>query len=63
VNLKQAFVWNVGSSCSDDKREIQAGSPCKNESIEAERCVGTGDSSDEVSVMEMERRACIVCLN
>jgi len=53
----------VGSSCSDEKREIQAGSPCKNESIEAERCVGTGDSSDEVSVMEMERRACIVCLN
>ena len=60
VTLTQALVGNVGTCCSDVKGEIQEGKTFKGESTEAEHRGGLTCSSEEVSVMEMERRGEIV---
>ncbi len=46
MNLIQAFIWNVGSCCSDVKGEIQVEAH-KNESTNAERSGGLSRSSCE----------------
>ena len=51
-----------GNLSPDDKGETQVGSPHKCESTEAGNRGGVARSSDEVSVMEMERRGYIVQL-
>lgn len=56
TNLIEAFVWNVGTCRFDDKGETQGGGPTKGESTDAKHRGGLPRSSDEVSVMEMERR-------
>jgi len=55
VNLVQAFVCNVGTCCSDGREKFKWRTH-ENESTEAERRGGSPCSSEEVSVMEMERR-------
>ena len=51
----KAGKWNRRKSCGDAKREgtIRRG---KAESIEAQQDCGSVHSSDETSVMEVERR-------
>ena len=58
--MTQALVRNVGTCCSDAKGEAQKGKTSKSKSTEAERRDGLTCSSEEVSVMEMERRGEIV---
>ncbi len=60
--MTQALVGNVGTCCSDAKGEAQAGKTSESESTEAERRGGLTCSSEEVSVMEMERRSEIILL-
>ena len=55
MNLIQAFVWNVGT-CRSDAKENLKWRTHKRESTDAEHGGGLTRSSDEVSVMEMERR-------
>lgn len=45
---------------SDDKGKLQAVRSCESDSTNAEYRGGTTRSSDEVSVIEMERRGCII---
>ena len=59
VNLIQALVWNVGN-CALMKREKLKQNHCEGESTEAKHSDGLTHSSDEVSVMERERRSQIV---
>jgi len=56
VNLEQALQWNVRTCRPDDKRETQGGSPSESESSKAGHRDGVARSSDEASVMEVERR-------
>lgn len=56
MNLIQALVRNLGTCRADVKGAIQVGSPHKNLSTEAAHRGGSACSSEEVSVMEMERR-------
>ncbi len=56
MNLEQALVWNLGTCRSDVKRETQSHYDPTRKSINAEHRGGSIRSSDEVSVMEMERR-------
>ena len=58
--MSKAIVGNVGTCCSDAKGEAQGGKTLKSESTEAERRGGLTCSSEEVSVMEMERRGEII---
>lgn len=60
VSLDQALLWNAGTCRFDVKEEVQVGKPCKNESTDANHRGGTTRSSDEISVMEMERRGRVV---
>lgn len=60
VTLVRAFMWNVGTWSSGVKGELEIGMPHREESTEAERRSGAVRSSEEVSVMDMERRDCIV---
>jgi hypothetical protein len=46
----------LGKSLLDVKRKVQVGNTHKANSIEANKNGGLTRSSDEVSVMEMERR-------
>ena len=62
MTLTQAFVRNVGTCCSDAKGETQEGKTFKGKSTEAERRGGLTCGSEEVSVMEMERRGEIILL-
>jgi len=55
MNPIQALVRNMRICCSDDKGEAQVENP-QGESTNAEHRGGSARSSDEVSVMEMERR-------
>ena len=59
VTLIQALVRNVGN-CALMIREKLEQSDCEGESTEAKHSDGLTCSSDEVSVMEMERRSQIV---
>ena len=55
MNIIQALVWNLRTCRPDVKREAQVATP-RGESIDAGNRGGSARSSDEVSVMEMERR-------
>lgn len=55
----QALVRNVGN-CALMRREKPKQSDCEGESTEAKHSDGLTRSSEEVSVMEMERRSQIV---
>ncbi len=59
VNLIQALVWNVGNYALM-KREKLKQSNCESESTDAKHSDGLTHSSDEVSVIETERRSQIV---
>ena len=56
INLILALVWNVGTCCFDVKGEIQDGGPAKDESTDAKHRGRLPRISEEISVMEMERR-------
>jgi len=60
VNLDLALVWNVGTCRPDGKGETQVGRPHEGESTEAGHGDGLTRISEEVSVMEMERRGWII---
>ena len=60
VTLHLAFARNVGTCRPDDKGEIQAGGPRKDESTEAGHRGGAVHSRDEGSVMGLDRRDCVV---
>jgi hypothetical protein len=60
VTLNQALLWNVGTCRPDAKGEPQVGSPHEGESTEAGHRDGATRSRDEGSVMELDRRGCIV---
>ena len=51
-----------GNLCPDAKGEIQMGGPHKDESTEAERRGGATRIRAEGSVMELDRRGCVVQL-
>ena len=55
MSSRQALVWNLGSCRFDVKGEVQVVNP-QGESTNAKHNDGPSRSSDEVSVMEMERR-------
>ena len=55
MNSVQALIWNMRTCRSDVKGEVQVVAP-RGESTKAEHRGGSARSSDEVSVMEMERR-------
>ena len=58
-------MWNVGTSRFNVKGEVQVGDPHKIESTDVKQWGGMTRSSDEVSVMDMERRGRVVqrCLS
>ena len=58
-NLAQAFLWNLGT-CSLMLRENSKRKTRKAESIDAMCRGGTIHSSDEASVMGVERRDCVI---
>ena len=62
MSLFQAFLWNVGTCHSDVKGASQEVSSFKALSTNAEYKGVVARSSDEVSVMETERRSCIIQL-
>ena len=55
MNFARAFIWNIGTCRSNDKGESQV-LKHKRKSTNVEHGGGITRSSDEVSVMEMERR-------
>ena len=57
----QALVWNVGTCRSDDKGEIQVDEP-RGESTDAGHRGGAARIREEGSVMELDRRGCVVWL-
>jgi hypothetical protein len=59
VNLAQAFLWNVGT-CTLMLRENSKRWTRKAKSIDAMCRSGTIRSSDEASVMDVERRDCVI---
>ena len=62
VTLSQALGWNVGTCRPDAKGEIQVGGPYEDLSTNAGHRDGAARSSDEGSVMGLERRGCVVQL-
>ena len=62
VTPSRALAGNVGTCRSDAKGAIQAGGPREDRSTDAGHRGGAARSSDEGSVMELERRGCIVQL-
>ena len=62
VKLDQAFAWNMGTCRPDAKGEIQAGGPREDESTDAGHRGGATRSRAEGSVMEPDRRGCVVQL-
>jgi len=60
--MTQALVWNVGTCRPDAKGAIQAESVCKNLSTDAGHRGGAVRSSVESSVMDGERRGCVIQL-
>ena len=59
--MAQALVWNAGTCRADVKQKAQVGNH-KRESSDAAHGDGAIRSSDERSVMERERRDCVVQL-
>jgi hypothetical protein len=62
VTLIQALVWNVGTCRPDAKGETQMRGPHKSESTNAGHRGGAVRSRGEDSVMELDRRGCVVRL-
>jgi hypothetical protein len=62
VTLYLAFAWNVGTCRPDAKGEIQVGGPHEDESSEAGHRGGATRNRAEGSVMEPDRRGCVVQL-
>jgi hypothetical protein len=62
VTLLQAFTRNVGTCRPGVKGEIQVGSPHEDESTETGHRGGAACSRREGSVMELDRRGCIIWL-
>jgi hypothetical protein len=60
AKLNQALVWNVRTCRSDAKGEVSSGQNRKDESTDAEHRDGAARSRDEGSVMELDRRGCVV---
>jgi hypothetical protein len=54
--MEQALIWNMRTCRSDVKGETQVTNTHEGLSTDAEHRGGLLRSSDEVSVMEMERR-------
>ena len=59
VNIVQACAWNVGTCRPDDKGEFQVRSLHKDNSTDAGHRGGAARSSEEASVMDVERRGYI----
>jgi hypothetical protein len=62
VTLHLAFARNVGTCRPDDKGEIQAGGPRKDESTEAGHRDGATRNRKESSVIGLDQRGCVVQL-
>ena len=62
VTPGQAFARNVGTCRPDAKGDIQAGGPREDESTDAGHRGGAARSREEGSVMELDRRGCVVQL-
>jgi len=62
ASLIQAQVRNRRTCRCDVKRKLQGRETDKKENIKAQHGGGTSRSSDEVLVMRMERRGCIIWL-
>jgi hypothetical protein len=62
VTLIQALVRNVGTCRPDDKGETQVRGPHEGESTDAGHRDGAVRSREEGSVMELDRRDCVVQL-
>jgi hypothetical protein len=62
ANLIQALVWNVGTCRPDGKGETQMGGPHECESTDAGHRGGAARNREEGSVMELDRRGCVVWL-
>ena len=60
VNPDQALLWNAGTCRPDAKGEAQAGGPRESQSTDAGHRGGAAHSRDEGSVMESDRRGCVV---
>ena len=60
MTFTQAFVWNAGTCRFNVKGEVQVRDPHKNESTDVKNRGGTTRSSDEASVMGVERRGRVV---
>ena len=60
VTLNQAFMWNAGTCRPDAKGEIQIGGPYEDESTDAGHRDGEACIRVEGSVMELDRRGCVV---
>ena len=60
MNLNQALLWNVGTCRPDAKGEAQMRGPHKGESTDAGHRDGAVRSREEGSVMELDRRGCVV---
>jgi hypothetical protein len=62
MTLIQALVWNVGTCRPDVKGETQVRGPRESESTDAGHRDGAVCSREERSVMERDRRGCVVQL-
>ena len=62
MTLNQASMWNAGTCRPDAKGEIQVGGPHEDESTEAGHRGGATRNRAEGSVMEPDRRGCVVQL-
>ncbi len=62
VTLLQALARNVGTCHPAVKGEIRVGSPHEDERTDAGHMGGAARSREEGSVMELDRRGCIVWL-
>lgn len=60
MSITQAFIWNVRTYDSDGKGKLQVARSYKSENTDAEYRGGTIRSSEEIFVMKMERRDCII---
>ena len=60
TSVNQAFVWNVGTCALEEKGETQPGGPWERESTDVGERGGPPRSSEEVSVMERERRGRVI---
>ena len=60
AKLNQALVWNVRTCRSDAKGEVASGQNREDKSTDAEHRDGAARIRDEGSVMELDRRGCVV---